>query len=80
MSDLIKHMIARHYKDKIKQCFSGLNNSATGESTLCRKYFNKHHIWQHLGAVHYKLEEILESEKRRSLRSAVMPRIMKFSD
>ena len=41
---------------------------------------NKYAIWRHLGAVHFKLEEILESEKRRPLRSAVMPRIMKVSD
>ena len=80
MSELITHMIARHYLEKIKQRFSGLYNSDTGECTVCGKTYNKYVIWRHLGAVHFKLEEILESEKRRPLRSAVMPRIMKVGD
>ena len=80
MSALINHMIGSHYLRKIKQRFSGLYDSTTDQCTLCNKKFSKKYIWQHLGAVHFKLEEILESEGRRSLRSAAMPMIMKMDE
>ena len=77
MSALIKHMIARHYMGEMKQRFSGLYDSTSSQCTLCNRAVSKYNVWQHLGSVHYKLEEILKSEGRRPLRSAVMPTIVK---
>ena len=77
MSALIKHMISSHYLAEIKQRFSGLYDSTSSQCTLCNKVMSKYTVWQHLGSVHFKLEEILESEGRRPLRSAPMPVMMK---
>ena len=80
MSALIKHMIASHYMGEMKQRFSALYDSTSSQCTLCNKSVGKYNVWQHLGSVHFKLEEILESEGRRPLRSAVMPVIMKVDE
>ena len=80
MSALIKHMVSSHYLAEIKQRFSDLYDSTSSQCTLCHKVMSKYTVWQHLGSVHFKLEEILESEGRRPLRSAVMPVIMKVDE
>ena len=80
MSALIKHMISSHYLAEIKRRFSDLYDTTSSQCTLCHKVMSKYNVWQHLGSVHYKLEEILESEGRRPLRSAVMPVIMKVDE
>ena len=77
MSALIKHMVSSHYLAEIKQRFSDLYDSTSSQCTLCNKVMSKHNMWQHLGSVHFKLEEILESEGRRPLRTAPMPMMMK---
>ena len=77
MSALIKHMVSSHYLAEIKQRFSDLYDTTSSQCTLCNKVMAKYNVWQHLGSVHYKLEEILESEGRRPLRSAPMPVMMK---
>ena len=77
MSALIKHMVSSHYLAEIKHRFSGLYDSTSSQCTLCNKVMSKYNMWQHLGSVHFKLEEILESEGRRPLRTAPMPMMMK---
>ena len=80
MSALIKHMVASHYLAEIKHRFSVLYDSTSSQCTLCNKVMSKYNMWQHLGSVHFKLEEILESEGRRPLRSAPMPVMMKVDE
>ena len=77
MSSLIKHMVSTHYLGEMKRRFSECYDSTSSKCTLCNKVMLKHNMWQHLGSVHDKLEEILESEGRRPLRSAPMPLMMK---
>ena len=70
-------MVSSHYLAEIKQRFSDLYDTTSSQCTLCNKVLSEYSVWQHLGSVHYKLEEILDSEGRRPLRSAPMPVMMK---
>ena len=80
MSAIIKHMISSHYLGEMKRRFSECYDSTSSQCTLCNKTMTKYNVWQHLGSVHFKLEEILESEGRRPLRSAPAPVIMKVDE
>ena len=75
VSQLANHMIGSHLLRDIKDKFSAMYNGK--ECTECMKPFNKNSVWQHLGSVHNKLDEILISKGYRPLKTIVTPSMRK---
>ena len=71
MSKLVNHMISSHLLTEIKQRYASLYNGK--ECLECKKTFSKTTVWQHLGAVHNKLDEVLVERGLRPIKAPPTP-------
>ena len=75
VSQLANHMIGSHMLRYIKEKFAPLYNGK--ECTECGKNYNKNAVWQHLGSVHNKLDEVLVEKGYRPLKTITTPKMKK---
>ena len=73
VSQLANHMISSHFRDDIKEMCKNMYNGK--ECTECNKAFNKNSVWQHLGSVHNKLDDVLMMKGFRPLKTIVTPKM-----
>ena len=75
VSQLANHMIGSHMLRFIKEKFAPLYNGK--ECTECGKNYTKNAVWQHLGSVHNKLDEVLVERGYRPLKTITTPKMKK---
>ena len=75
VSQLVNHMIGSHMLRYIKEKFASLYNGR--ECTECGKTYTKNAVWQHLGSVHNKLDEVLVEKGYRPLKTITTPKMKK---
>ena len=71
MSKLVNHMIGSHLLTEIRQKYAHLYNGK--ECLECNKTFPRASVWQHLGAVHNKLDEVLIERGLRPIKVPPVP-------